>query len=76
MDKSSLHTAIEDIKKIKTDYERKEECSQLLIERIKELESDLLDRFYTLMSKPVVKKPRAKKQQAKTIPDKQQNIKQ
>lgn len=62
MDKNSLKTAIEDIKKIKTDYERKEDNCQLLIDRLKVLEMDLLDQFYGLMNKPNDgKKPRAKR---------------
>lgn len=65
--KNKLQQAIEDIKEIKTGYERKADHSPILAEMLKDLELDLLGQFYDLMNKPVAKRPRVKKQKNKTV---------
>ncbi|CAB1062323.1 hypothetical protein D1BOALGB6SA_7099 [Olavius sp. associated proteobacterium Delta 1] len=67
--KNDLKTAIHDVKIITASYQEKDKRSALLLEKLKILEMELLDQFYTLTTKPAAKKAPAKKSINKHLSD-------
>ena len=65
--KNDLKKAISDVKIITASYQEKDMRSALLLEKLKSLEMELLDQFYTLSTKPAGRKASAKKTINKVI---------